>query len=504
MGKKKKSEVDTEMRSLLAEEVQEAAQKLAGLVEKRRHLKAKAKADAKAIKAEIEEAEEEIERLSRVVITQQEEVAVHRIDPQMTLAEIEDRRRHEVSIEQFNQETHAFDLGKQEEAAEAAATPGVCRVCGCSELNACVDPVSGPCAWGDLDETICTSCTGFMEERGIDEATLRMQLQAEALDAASEVTDEARKCEECGAVLPFDCITELCDSCLDKAVEAPAGDDEPAVYGSARDLAEFKAGLAEPTDSDLFKLQIQLANHASDRPYYEAVLDERLRREELETKEPQELASAPDPPDRNTVAGGLYAALHSFAEASNRWHQHRLMGATDAQLKQAIGKEFGLSGSQSGPGLKSVSYKGGKDPAFWFDVGPPAKPTLKGKVLIAEVREVLAIPEPQPVVIHNFDLVPHDPHKRNWSSLSDLELGRWRKDLSHMKGAVAADWLKRVELEMDLRDRIEELAADAGFTLPSELQQPRSTYDDALRMAEAIKAEQARRLEPKADAAGGD
>lgn len=43
-------------------------------------------------------------------------------------------------------------------------TPGTCRVCGCTETNACVsDEDDEPCHWVDLDETKCSHC--FPEER---------------------------------------------------------------------------------------------------------------------------------------------------------------------------------------------------------------------------------------------------------------------------------------------------------------------------------------------------
>ncbi len=36
-------------------------------------------------------------------------------------------------------------------------TPGVCRVCGCTEEDACI--VGGvPCAWADKKRTLCTAC----------------------------------------------------------------------------------------------------------------------------------------------------------------------------------------------------------------------------------------------------------------------------------------------------------------------------------------------------------
>lgn len=38
-----------------------------------------------------------------------------------------------------------------------AAMPGYCRVCGCSQFNACED-AAGPCGW--IEEDLCSRCVG--------------------------------------------------------------------------------------------------------------------------------------------------------------------------------------------------------------------------------------------------------------------------------------------------------------------------------------------------------
>lgn len=35
---------------------------------------------------------------------------------------------------------------------------GICRVCGCSEDNACYNPQCGSCSWVDETETLCSHC----------------------------------------------------------------------------------------------------------------------------------------------------------------------------------------------------------------------------------------------------------------------------------------------------------------------------------------------------------
>lgn len=96
-------------------------------------------------------------------------------------------------------------------------------------------------------------------------------------------------------------------------------------------------------------------------------------------------------PDKKAA---LTRALHHFADADKRWGNLVRSGATDAQIKVALGAELGDGGSQ-GPGMTPVTYKGGTNPAIWFGASNQGKPHLHGAGLIAAVRELLAIPTPE-------------------------------------------------------------------------------------------------------------
>ena len=37
---------------------------------------------------------------------------------------------------------------------------GKCKVCGCTENNACCHPEYGPCWWTDYYEDLCSHCAG--------------------------------------------------------------------------------------------------------------------------------------------------------------------------------------------------------------------------------------------------------------------------------------------------------------------------------------------------------
>lgn len=87
----------------------------------------------------------------------------------------------------------------------------------------------------------------------------------------------------------------------------------------------------------------------------------------------------------------LHRALHSFEGAKDRWAALRKKGATDDELRAALGSELGNGGS-SVPDGGSVAYKGGKNPGVWFNaVSAQGKPSLQGKELLAAVRDLLGI-----------------------------------------------------------------------------------------------------------------
>ena len=57
------------------------------------------------------------------------------------------------------------------------AAPRLCRICACSELDACDDRRGGPCGWAEAD--LCTSCTpASLERLGLDALATRTQANA--------------------------------------------------------------------------------------------------------------------------------------------------------------------------------------------------------------------------------------------------------------------------------------------------------------------------------------
>lgn len=62
---------------------------------------------------------------------------------------------------------------------------GVCKVCACSEADACDDG----CGWANRSQTLCTACEGLTEaeraeKREINRADLVMRLETLEADAA--------------------------------------------------------------------------------------------------------------------------------------------------------------------------------------------------------------------------------------------------------------------------------------------------------------------------------
>jgi hypothetical protein len=94
------------------------------------------------------------------------------------------------------------------------------------------------------------------------------------------------------------------------------------------------------------------------------------------------------------IEQALHSALHCVQGAAERWRPLQENGATDAELTAAIGKEFGLGGGSSQHG--GYRYKGGKSPQFsWPGYADLSRAqTLKGKRLLAKVREIMEIGAP--------------------------------------------------------------------------------------------------------------
>ncbi len=96
-------------------------------------------------------------------------------------------------------------------------------------------------------------------------------------------------------------------------------------------------------------------------------------------------------PNEPTIEDALHHALHHVQNAAERWKPLQYAGADDHELMRAIAFEFVGQGGSSQNGGWSV--KGGKSPQFtWKRDGS----TLKGKRLLAKVREALQIGPPIP------------------------------------------------------------------------------------------------------------
>jgi hypothetical protein len=88
----------------------------------------------------------------------------------------------------------------------------------------------------------------------------------------------------------------------------------------------------------------------------------------------------------------LHRALHGYQDAPKRWAARIATGLTDADLREAIAKEFGeWSGSSWGPGHTAMA----SGPSIWFGTRGNRKPDLQGKALVAVVREFLEVPLPK-------------------------------------------------------------------------------------------------------------
>ena len=88
----------------------------------------------------------------------------------------------------------------------------------------------------------------------------------------------------------------------------------------------------------------------------------------------------------------LRRALRSTEGHEERLAKIKKTGASNAELKRWIAYEFGISGGSSGPDLPAVQYRGGENPAIWFDGKLNSKkPDLSGVALLDAVRRVHGI-----------------------------------------------------------------------------------------------------------------
>jgi hypothetical protein len=119
-----------------------------------------------------------------------------------------------------------------------------------------------------------------------------------------------------------------------------------------------------------------------------------------------------DYPNMKAEDQGLFDALHSTVDASDRWGQLITQGLTDSELKERIGSEFGTLGFST-DNSRSITYKGKTTSSFSFKSEIEGQKDihyeLKGLKLITKVREILDIPVP---VVQNDIKTLADPKKK--------------------------------------------------------------------------------------------
>jgi len=72
------------------------------------------------------------------------------------------------------------------EPSIAPAAPGICSVCGCSELDPCYEKDYGLCGWANEDRTICTRCAREIIARNLAEDGDEEPMVAPRVIAATE------------------------------------------------------------------------------------------------------------------------------------------------------------------------------------------------------------------------------------------------------------------------------------------------------------------------------
>lgn len=98
------------------------------------------------------------------------------------LAEVEAARKEALGIfDDWYRKAGEKAIGALAEVAEEIARtgriPGICRVCGCTELDCrqCVEKTGKPCHWVDATQTLCSACA---QAEGQSETGLRFMVNA--------------------------------------------------------------------------------------------------------------------------------------------------------------------------------------------------------------------------------------------------------------------------------------------------------------------------------------
>lgn len=88
-------------------------------------------------------------------------------------------------------------------ATVADPQPGECRICGCTQENACQLGDGETCGWAAGErKTLCTSCRDIMKSRGWSEETTRARIRQDEIDLAGEPSNVATRTEAKAETVP--------------------------------------------------------------------------------------------------------------------------------------------------------------------------------------------------------------------------------------------------------------------------------------------------------------
>lgn len=171
----------------------------------------------------------------------------------------------------------------------------------------------------------------------------------------------------------------------------PSSDDKPKVGDQG---GRTKHYYWEVVKSETLPYAVRLVGGVVRHPEYECESQEKAEAAIALYEKNLALAKQQKPsttePEKAFPADSLkHVLLHIRAGAQARWDGLRENGATNQRIREQIALEFGIYGSHGVPGSpEGYDYAGGKNPRFSAN-----GMSLKGRILVAKVRELLAIPE---------------------------------------------------------------------------------------------------------------
>lgn len=179
------------------------------------------------------------------------------------------------------------------------------------------------------------------------------------------------------------------DSFCQTVLGWPAPEGEGYTYAEVRAYAKKHTRKFTPKLLAALIISLNLQEDEQERlAKYNGVDPKKLRvKAAAAVKEEERQAKLPKVPSTQREKQLHYAVRGN----DKKWNKIRRLGARDAELRKELAKTWGEYRGYGSKEFGNIECKGGKDPSIVFDF--KRDDVLRGAALIAEVRDLLKIPE---------------------------------------------------------------------------------------------------------------